>query len=124
MGIFNHLPAWAYLYAVEYGPCDVSRQISCDNPFDAYNYARDVDRCPRQDTRKATCKDPCFAFRYARDVASCVHEVTIARTPFMLTVMPSLWIGTPVTIPVPQLVGILSGRTTMHDVCNDGYDCG
>jgi len=56
----NQLPKWAYFYALMNGPCDVSRQIACEEPQYAYLYARFVDKHPREDTRTAACKDSLY----------------------------------------------------------------
>ena len=58
-------PEEAYQLALKYGPSDYTREIACQDPECAYNYALDIDKIPRDDTREAACEDPWCAYHYA-----------------------------------------------------------
>lgn len=62
-------PKIAYLTAkLLQRPDERTRQLACQEPRLAYEYAKTVDKQPRDDTRQAACRDPHAAYRYARDV--------------------------------------------------------
>jgi len=61
-------PGKAYIYAEKYGSLEETREIVCEDPEFAYEYAKNIDKCPREDTRKAACKNFKYAYLYARDI--------------------------------------------------------
>ena len=69
-------PKEAYEYAKKYGPSNETREIACEDPEFAYEYAKNVDKCPKEDTRKAACVDPESAYFYARSIDKCFHQKT------------------------------------------------
>ena len=58
-------PKEAFDYALEHGASDETREIVCQDPKWALEYAYHVDKGPRDDTREAVCKDPWSAYQYA-----------------------------------------------------------
>jgi len=69
-------PSEALTLGKREGPHAGTRQVACEDPYYAHQYARYVDQGPRNDTRQAACEDPIMAYNYARYVDKGPREDT------------------------------------------------
>lgn len=67
-------PEKAFWHAIKHGPSEKTRTIACENPYFAYQYAKEVDKCPHEDTRKGAYKSIYYAFEYAKNIDKCFRK--------------------------------------------------